>query len=277
MILNFSGVLIVNKLKKSCWFYASILLLALSATVRAQVPLKIVQVTNAATLVPEQLFNTMDFYAQAVSRSIKTAQPSSTKIKLLASKWRSATIARFEYTYAEPSGASNTRIYNAISGQDPQDILYEPGSAPNRQFNDFLSSSNIEKAAANIDVPGGRLGASMDNQALDAELKALKNFENDILVNGLPPGGKLVGYISQAPCDSCANVLRQQLPATGYARQIEVSYLPNSKAVGISQTETDIAKRFNTRRLVYKDNILSLRAGTLGRLEARGGELAGCL
>jgi hypothetical protein len=218
----------------------------------------------------------MDFYAQAVSRSIQTAQPSSTRIKLLASKWRGATIARFEYTYSGVYG-ENTRVYNAISGQDPQDILYDAGSTPHRVFNDSLRGGNIEKAAANIEVPGGQLTASIDRQATDAELKALKNFENDILHGGLPRGGRLTGYISQAPCDSCSNVLTKQLPATGYASEVEVSYLPNAKAVGISESEERIAQRFNAGRLVYKDKILSLRARELGKLESAGGEMAGCL
>ncbi|HEX3634726.1 MAG TPA: hypothetical protein VHV99_04450 [Paraburkholderia sp.] len=267
----------MNKFENLFRLGAATLLLAFSTIGQAQIPVNIGQVSSSTSLVPEQLLNSMEFYAQAVSNSVKTAPPSSTKIKLLASKWRSATIARFEYTYGGANGESNTRVYNAISGQDPQDILYDAGSAPHRQLNAFLQGGRVEKAARNIEVPEGRLAANIDKQAADAELKALKNFENDILHNGLPRGGRLVGYISQAPCDSCGNVLKQQLPATGYAAEVEVSYLPNAKAPGISETEENIAQEFNARRLVYKDNILSLRARALGKLESAGGQTAGCL
>lgn len=42
----------------------------------------------------------------------------------------------------------------------------------------------------------------------DAELKALRHIELDIRQKTIPEGGRITAYVSQPPCDSCANAIR---------------------------------------------------------------------
>ena len=261
---------IFKQARAAAW---TVLALALSQAALAGATVDISKVTDKNSLVPGELVNAMEYHVNGVSGATKVNPSSSSKLKNLAAKWRGATVARFEYSYK-----GGTRVYNAMSGQDTADLLYEANSAGHKAYPGFLRQSSVEKAATNVNVPNGKLSATIGQQATDAELKALKTFEKDILDGAVPRGGRMVGYISQAPCASCDNVIRQQLAnQTDYVSDIKISYLPKAAEEAEGSAARELAHEFNGRRLQsLKDNVMSLRGNAAARLNVGGGT-AGCL
>ena len=73
---------------------------------------------------------------------------------------------------------------------------------------------------------GGRyFRASSYARANDAEIKAMRKIEKDILSGDLESGGSLTVFVNQLPCESCTPLFEEQLAAWPHITSADVSYL----------------------------------------------------
>lgn len=129
---------------------------------------------------------------------------------------RRATFAYFEYSY-EIEGTRYSRIYLAASGRsfstyvDPRATGLTPPARADAEY--FLADDVVRHATAgpseNSDVTAQPNRPSMPNRNNDAEIKALQSIMRDIDAGIVVPGGRLLGFVSKQPCDSCSAALRQ--------------------------------------------------------------------
>lgn len=236
-------------------------------------------VSSVNEQVSSRLLKSVRYHVDMAGRAVAEEQlnPSNAAKKELVSKWRSSTTARFEYRYVQ-EGVEHLRVYNAMSGQDLRDLLKVPQDHPLYSgFDERFAArgANAERYVKNIEVPDSRFSASLDIRQADAELKALRNLESDIRSGLVPSGGRLTGFISQAPCESCKPMLENVLPETGYVSEAHVSYLPNAREAA-SDLERQIANKFYgvKKNLVSKD---VLEKAAAANASAEGGALEACL
>ncbi|NID16148.1 hypothetical protein [Luteibacter yeojuensis] len=145
-----------------------------------------------------------------------------------------STVARFDYSYKNASGETVTRTYHARSGQSiggtMDDIAHggsssgssSSGSGKTPTANDldilkdaeerrFYTADNAEHVRVrNLDARGSKVKVTNGDfkRVRDAELKTLRHIEFDLRNGVIPEGGRITGYVSQPPCDSCTEVIR---------------------------------------------------------------------
>lgn len=157
----------------------------------------------------------------------------------LRSRLQKATVARIEYTYTVGDVAT-TRVYHAASGR-PNEAIFKgvesskgassgtestgAGSTDDNATRDFLADWEQDVAeskfyppdtATDVRAPAVRyddqsalthFDAEGRPRGADAEFKAFRKIEDDILGNIIPRGGRVTGYVSKAVCDSCRKVI----------------------------------------------------------------------
>ncbi|EDP60159.1 hypothetical protein [Vibrio sp. AND4] len=138
-------------------------------------------------------------------------------------------IARFEYQYIAPNGESITRVYHSFSGETPTPKLegypvdFRQKIEAEMRENERLVTGKITKEEYNSS--GRYFRASNFDRANDAEIKALRRIERDIMSNELPTGGNLTVFVNQLPCESCRPLFEEQLAAWPHIAKADVSYL----------------------------------------------------
>jgi hypothetical protein len=129
---------------------------------------------------------------------------------------RTATFAYFEYTY-EVDGVPYSRIYLSASGR-PFATYIDPRSpgliAPERPDADYFSSDDVVRHASAGPVEGSDVTPrprrpGVPNRGNDAEIKVVQSIVRDIDDGLVQSGGRLIGFVSKQPCDSCGEALRQ--------------------------------------------------------------------
>jgi hypothetical protein len=144
----------------------------------------------------------------------------------LRARIRGVTVGRFEYTY-QINGKEFTRVYHARSGRSVRgmvgDSKYSSGGTSSEPGGSGTIWEDIERDAREgmfypADTPENVRAANLrpiKNSGVvssgvksDAELKALRSIQTDIVNGRVPPGGKLTAYVTKAPCPSCEEVIR---------------------------------------------------------------------
>jgi hypothetical protein len=129
---------------------------------------------------------------------------------------RTATFAYFEYTY-EVDGVPYSRIYLSASGR-PFATYIDPRSpglvAPERPDADYFSFDDVVRHASAGPVEGSEVTPrphrrGVTNRGNDAEIKVVQSIMRDIDDGLVEPDGRLTGFVSKQPCDSCGEALRQ--------------------------------------------------------------------
>jgi len=131
---------------------------------------------------------------------------------------RRATFSHFQYSYTV-EGVEYTRIYLGVSGR-PFNELINPAFRGTRRLVPPVEESNYFDTD-NV-VLFGSVGAveasevtprpatpGSPQRANDAEIKVLQAIMRDIREGTIQPGGRLLGFVSQIPCESCTAALRQ--------------------------------------------------------------------
>jgi hypothetical protein len=125
----------------------------------------------------------------------------------------SSTFAEFVYTY-RIDGTEYTRTYFSRSGEDQPRLPSALGPSRHR-YTDFVDTGPTEVHAflstynateiSHIPLNDGR---EHDARRNDAELKAVRSIERDILAGTVPRGGEVTAFVSQRMCESCARAVR---------------------------------------------------------------------
>jgi len=190
-----------------------------------------------------------------------------------------STIARIDYTYTTPDGASVTRSYHARSGRsiggtidDISGNSSSSGSSSSGSGSGNLTANDIDirmdideggyyprdtledVRVRNLNPRGSTVQvANADYRRVrDAELKAFRHIEHDIRQGAVPEGGRITGYVSQPPCDSCANVIRnfgEQFHVSGDVYHLVPETVTGSRAGGeIAASNRAAGRYFQARR-----------------------------
>jgi hypothetical protein len=151
---------------------------------------------------------------------------------------RTATFAYFEYMY-EVDGVPYSRIYLAASGR-PFATYINPRApglvAPQRPDGDYYIADDVVRHASvgvgetsNVTAQPHR--PPLPNRSNDAEIKVLQSIMRDIDDRVVESGGRLTGFVSKQPCDSCSTALRQFAVETG--SEIHVNYVHGANEDGL--------------------------------------------
>lgn len=151
---------------------------------------------------------------------------------------RRATFAYFEYTY-EVDGVPYSRIYLAASGR-PFATYIDPRAsglvAPNRPDADFFASDNVVRHASagageHSDVTASPSRPGIPNRGNDAEIKVLQSLMRDIDAGAVERNGRLTGFVSKQPCESCRAALHQFALET--SAEVHVNYVHGANEDGL--------------------------------------------
>jgi hypothetical protein len=151
---------------------------------------------------------------------------------------RRATFAYFEYTF-EIEGVPFSRIYLAASGRPFATYIdsRSPGLvAPERPDSSYFPSDDVVRHASaggpdesevtpRPNVPG------LPNRGNDAEIKVLQSIMRDIAEGNVGSHGRLTGFVSKQPCESCSPALRQFALETG--SEVHVNYVHGANEDGL--------------------------------------------
>lgn len=151
---------------------------------------------------------------------------------------RRATFAYFEYTY-EIDGVPYSRIYLAASGRsfatyiDPRSPGLVAPERPDTAY--FASDDAVRHASAGAsdqsDVTPRPNLPGFPNRGNDAEIKVLQSIVRDIAGGIVERNGRLTGFVSKQPCDSCSAALRQFALETG--AEVHVNYVNGANEDGL--------------------------------------------
>ncbi|PTR35169.1 hypothetical protein C8J98_101432 [Luteibacter sp. OK325] len=151
---------------------------------------------------------------------------------------RRATFAYFEYTY-EIDGVPYSRIYLAASGR-PFATYIDPRApglvAPERPDAAYFASDDVVRhASAGVgegsDVTPRTNRPGIPNRGNDAEIKVLQSIMRDIDAGFVERNGRLTGFVSKQPCDSCSAALRQFALETN--AEVHVNYVHGANEDGL--------------------------------------------
>jgi hypothetical protein len=151
---------------------------------------------------------------------------------------RRAAFAYFEYTY-EIDGVPHSRIYLAASGR-PFATYIDPRSsglvAPERPDASYFASDDVVRHASagasdSSDVTARPNRPGIPNRGNDAEIKVLQSVMRDIHAGVVQRNGRLTGFVSKQPCESCSAALRQFAVETG--AEVHVNYVHGANEDGL--------------------------------------------
>jgi hypothetical protein len=157
----------------------------------------------------------------------------------------SSTFAAFEYTYTV-NGREHTRTYYARSGEDPPRLGVR-GQAP-APYENYLQVQPTEVHA--VLLPSDRSvitwtaladGRPSDARRNDAELKAVRSIERDLISKRVPLGGEVTAFVSQPMCLSCEMAVRM------FALQYDIDVHINA----LSGDGAWASQRFMRKRVLF--------------------------
>ncbi len=183
----------------------------------------------ATTLLNDTVDRIVDSYGQAYIDIVSPVNFKKSDVERGVQRVGSKSIARFEYHYTMPNGESATRVYHSFSGETPTPGLqghavdFSQKIEAEMRVNERLVTGKITEEEYNSGVRYFR--ASSFARANDAEIKAMRRIERDILSGDLESGGSLTVFVNQLPCESCTPLFEEQLAAWPHIATADVSYL----------------------------------------------------
>ncbi|PTR35167.1 hypothetical protein C8J98_101430 [Luteibacter sp. OK325] len=124
----------------------------------------------------------------------------------------SSTFASFQYTYTL-NGMEHTRTYYARSGEDPPRLGVRGPTPP--LYSNYLQVQPTEVHATLLSSDESAItwtalkdGRPADARRNDAELKAVRSIERDLINGRVPSGGEVTAFVSQPMCPSCEMAVR---------------------------------------------------------------------
>jgi len=123
-----------------------------------------------------------------------------------------STFAAFEYTYTF-NGREYTRTYYARSGEDSPRLGVRGPTPPS--YSNYLQVQPTEVHATLLASDRSAItwtaladGRPSDARRNDAELKAVRSIERDLINKRVPLGGEVTAFVSQPMCLSCEMAVR---------------------------------------------------------------------
>ncbi|TCV92021.1 hypothetical protein EC912_10812 [Luteibacter rhizovicinus] len=177
------------------------------------------------------LMDTYGYHLRTADRWIKANTTPEQRIRSTFNKvetnFKYATIARFEYTYVGTDGNTHTKVYHSKSGPDVSKAFYGDGPLPPGVENVekfFPLADEYSRASPGNEskskIPSSPAGGK--DRATDAELKAVRTIEADIVEGRVPGQGSVKGFVSKDLCDSCDNAVR--VFAKEYNIDVKIDY-----------------------------------------------------
>lgn len=183
----------------------------------------------ATTLLNDTVDRIVDSYGQAYIDIVSPTNFKKSDVERGVQRVGSKSIARFEYHYTMPNGESTTRVYHSFSGETPTPGLqghtvdFTQKIEAEMRINERLVTGKITEEE--YSSSGRYFRASSFARANDAEIKAMRRIERDILSGDLESGGSLTVFVNQLPCESCTPLFEEQLAAWPHIATADVSYL----------------------------------------------------
>lgn len=183
-----------------------------------------------------------------------------------AAEWARANIARMQYRWTNASGVPRVTVYHAISGKTPAAAMgidatsgYAAYTMPS--WKNFYNDKNPNiyahiihgettalNALPSVYAPGESLGVG---HRYDAEMRALRTLERDIIANNLPRGGRVVMWTSAPPCTVCRQAM--QIVSDTYGIDMQVFHMPAPSADApqvfklVQMTKNRLMRNFHQR------------------------------
>lgn len=171
--------------------------------------------------------------------------------RAFARQFFSSTFATFQYTYVS-KGKEHTRTYYARSGEEPPRLdVRGPTPAP---FSSYVQTQPAEVHAMLLPSDRSAItwtalddGRGSDARRNDAELKAVRSIERDIINRRVPLGGEVTAFVSQPMCLSCDMAVR--MFALQYDIDVHVNVLSSDSAWA--------SQRFMRKRVAFFTSALA--------------------
>ncbi|KXO09579.1 hypothetical protein AKG98_1177 [Moritella sp. JT01] len=241
------------------------------STLAAQV--NISKVTSADSFVPGYLNSTLDRVVDSFSQALQQKLAQSNKVLVKAEadpalrQITKKSIARFEYRYTR-NYKSVTQVYHSFSGETPLagSTISEVDKA---SFNDLIEQQMRDNETLvtgkiteeEYEATGRYFRAASFARANDAEIKAMRRIEQDMLSGKIVRGGELTVYVNQIPCESCSPLFSEQLASWSEIESAEIAYLPQNRSYfGKTMTEEELNANAWYQHLVANDGLATTEA-----------------
>ncbi|SKB42888.1 hypothetical protein [Luteibacter sp. 22Crub2.1] len=215
------------------------LLLASSITVAGTV--KYIEVTSPEAMLAakENLVSTFKYHLRGAQRYAAAHGPATTTERAYTGfrmEWAKATAAQVKYRWIDSTGRPRTTLYHGLSGRVAAAALPRETGVPVPSFDmpdwaQYYSDVNPNVYARIPDGEHSILEESMAGDSTarlgrgyDAEMRALRTIERDILAGNIPRGGVIAAWVSQPPCQACRKAF--QIFSDAYHVNIHVIHLP---------------------------------------------------
>lgn len=151
-------------------------------------------------------------------------------------EWSRATAAQVKYRWTDTAGRPRVTLYHGMSGRVAASALPRETAAELPMYDmpdwaQYYSDANPNVFARIPDGEHSILEESMAGDSTarlgrgyDAEMRALRTIERDILAGNVPRGGVIAAWVSQPPCQACRKAFK--IFSDAYHVNVNVYHLP---------------------------------------------------
>lgn len=187
----------------------------------------------------ETLVSTFKYHLRGAQRYAAAHGPAVTTERAYTgfrTEWARATAAQVKYKWIDSTGRPRTTLYHGLSGRVaaaslPHDADLVVPSFDMPDWAQYYSDVNPNVYARIPDGERSILEESMAGDSTvrlgrgyDAEMRALRTIERDILAGNVPRGGVIAAWVSQPPCQACRKAFK--IFSDAYHVNIHVIHLP---------------------------------------------------
>lgn len=188
----------------------------------------------------EQLVSTFKYHLRGAQRYAAAHGPRVSSDEAYANfrrSWARASVAHVEYRWTNSRGRPWNTVYHGMSGPVassalPRDGALVPAAYDMPDWAQYYTDHNPDVFARIPDGERSVLEQALEGDAsagvgrgYDAEIRAMRTLERDILAGNVPRGGRVVAWVSSPPCQTCRATIR--LFADTYGIDVQVYHLPH--------------------------------------------------
>lgn len=222
----------------------------------------------------ETLVSTFKFHLRGAQRYAAKHGPVVTTEEAYAgfrSEWAKVTAAQVKYRWIDSARQPRVTLYHGLSGRVAAASLPREAAAelPNFDMPDWAQYYADVNPNVFARIPDGERSILEESMAgdstarigrgYDAEMRALRTIERDILAGNVPRGGVIAAWISQPACQACRKAFK--LFADAYHVNIHVYHLPAYEQ-GATGLKTLFQKTKNRMLRDFHLRVENQRAGT---------------
>lgn len=214
----------------------------LTSAVASAGTVKYIEVTSpeATLAAKENLVSTFKFHLRGAQRYAARHGPVVTTDRAYTGfriEWAKATAAQVKYRWIDSAGKPRTTLYHGLSGRVAAAAVPHESTSlvvPSFDMPDWAQYYPDVNPNVYARVPEGERSILEESMAgdstvrlgrgYDAEMRALRTIERDILAGNIPRGGVIAAWVSQPPCQACRKAF--QIFSDAYHVNINVIHLP---------------------------------------------------